>query len=287
MTEPYAAHPVAGGPSGQHGAREDAGWVVFGAGGHARAVVDALERLGETVVAVVGEAGGHDWHLEVLADDAAGVARVQAGGLRAAVGIGSATARLRILGLLNEIRSGSLEQGGRSLEESAPSIGNSELSIAESARSMGSSARSTGSSELSIETSARSMGEVAPPVVAATATVARDAVLGAGTVVLEHAHVGPASRLGPGTIVNTGAIVEHDCTVGEAVHLAPGSVLLGGASVGARTLVGSGARVLPGVAVGCDVTVGAGAVVTRDVEDGLVVVGVPAVTASAAVGGAG
>lgn len=261
MTEPYAAHPVADGASGEHGARDDggAGWVVFGAGGHARAVVDVLERLGETVVAVVGDAGGHDWHLEVLADDAAGVARVQAGGLRAAVGIGSAAARLRILGLLDEIRSGSLEQ----------------------------SARSMGSSELSIEESARSMGEIAPPVVAATATVARDALLGAGTVVLEHAHVGPASRLGAGTIVNTGAMVEHDCTVGEAVHLAPGAVLLGGASVGARTLVGSGARVLPGVAVGCNVTVGAGAVVTRDVADGLLVVGVPAVTASAAVGGAG
>jgi sugar O-acyltransferase (sialic acid O-acetyltransferase NeuD family) len=119
-------------------------------------------------------------------------------------------------------------------------------------------------------------GLLAPPLLAATSTVAVDARLGDGTAVLEHAHVGPVARVGPAVIVNTAAVIEHDCVVGEGAHLAPGAILLGAAQVGARSLVGSGARVLPGVAVGADCVVGAGAVVREDVPDGTMVAGVPA-----------
>lgn len=115
-----------------------------------------------------------------------------------------------------------------------------------------------------------------PPVVAVTATVAPDGVVGEGTVVLEHAHVGPSARIGRAVIVNTAAVVEHDVVVGDGVHVAPGAVVLGGASVGDLTLVGSGARVLPGVRVGAGCVVAAGAVVIRDVPDGHRVAGVPA-----------
>jgi sugar O-acyltransferase (sialic acid O-acetyltransferase NeuD family) len=119
-------------------------------------------------------------------------------------------------------------------------------------------------------------GLALPPLVAGTATVAASATLGAGCVVLEHAHVGPSARLGRAVVVNTAAVVEHDVVVGEASHVAPGAVLLGAAEVGAQTLVGSGARVLPGIRVGSRVVVGAGAVVVADVADDSVVTGVPA-----------
>jgi acetyltransferase-like isoleucine patch superfamily enzyme len=46
--------------------------------------------------------------------------------------------------------------------------------------------------------------------------------------------------------------------------------------IGATTLVGIGAIVLPGRRIGTECVVGAGAVVTRDVEDGMTVVGIPA-----------
>jgi sugar O-acyltransferase (sialic acid O-acetyltransferase NeuD family) len=115
-----------------------------------------------------------------------------------------------------------------------------------------------------------------PPVVASTATVAASSTLGAGTVVLEHAHVGPSARLGRAVVVNTAAVVEHDVVVGDGSHVAPGAVLLGAAEVGTGVLVGSGARVLPGIRVGDGAVVGAGAVVVGDVPDGAVVAGVPA-----------
>jgi acetyltransferase-like isoleucine patch superfamily enzyme len=46
--------------------------------------------------------------------------------------------------------------------------------------------------------------------------------------------------------------------------------------VGSGTLLGLGSRILPGIRVGRGCTVGAGAIVTRDVPDGVTVVGVPA-----------
>lgn len=118
---------------------------------------------------------------------------------------------------------------------------------------------------------------IAEPVFAGTSTVAPDAVVGLGTVVMEHAHVGPAARVGRGAIINTAAVVEHDCVVGDAAHIAPGAVLLGSVRVDAGAMVGSGACILPGRTIGADAVVGAGAVVREDVPAGRTVVGVPAV----------
>lgn len=207
------------------GPSDDAAWIVFGAGGHARSVVDVIERRGDQVVAVAGGAGSADWDpwgIERLDDDVAALDRLVAEGLRAAVAIGARGPRL------------------------------------------------------SVVRAVLALGGVAPPLVAHTATVARRSVLGHGTVVLEHAHVGPSAQLGMGVIVNTAATVEHDCRIGDGAHLAPGACLLGRVTIGKSTLVGSGARVLPGVRVGAGVKIGAGAVVTRPVRDGATVVGVPA-----------
>ena len=64
-------------------------------------------------------------------------------------------------------------------------------------------------------------GLSAPPIVATTATVAPSAALGPGTVVLEHAHVGPAAVVGDAVVVNTAAVVEHDATSATAATSPP------------------------------------------------------------------
>lgn len=109
-----------------------------------------------------------------------------------------------------------------------------------------------------------------------TAVVLSDVDIGAGTLVLDHSHVGVGSRLGSGCLVSVGTVVGHDCTLGDYVHLTPGALLGGCVCIGEESFVGLGASVLPGVTVGRRVTVGAGAVVVRDLPDDVVAAGVPA-----------
>lgn len=120
-----------------------------------------------------------------------------------------------------------------------------------------------------------------PSVVGLTATVAATARLGDGTVILEHAHVGPGATLGSAVIVNTHATVEHEVTVGDASHVSSAATLTGGVRLGRCVLVGAGAVVLPGTSIGDDATIGAGAVVREDVPPAATVAGVPARMVSA------
>lgn len=119
-------------------------------------------------------------------------------------------------------------------------------------------------------------GLALPSIVARTATVHRTDSLGAGCVVMEHAHVGPGAVCGVACIVNTGATVEHDCRLSDGVHCAPGSVLGGGVACEANVLIGTGAVVLPLVHIAAAAVIGAGAVVTRSVSAGTTAVGAPA-----------
>ena len=108
------------------------------------------------------------------------------------------------------------------------------------------------------------------------AVVSRLASIGEGAAIMAGAVVNPDAAIGRGVIVNTGAVIEHDVTLGAFCHVSPGATLGGAASVGALSHVGLGASVLPGVKIGARVVVGAGATVTRDLEDAVVAVGVPA-----------
>lgn len=108
------------------------------------------------------------------------------------------------------------------------------------------------------------------------AAVARDTMVGAGTVIMAGAVVNSGSRIGAHAIINTGAIVDHDCTLAEGVHVSPGASLAGGVVVGANAHIGIRASVIPSIQIGADAIIGAGAVVIRDVPAGVAVVGSPA-----------
>ncbi|HXS60906.1 MAG TPA: acetyltransferase [Candidatus Sulfopaludibacter sp.] len=79
-----------------------------------------------------------------------------------------------------------------------------------------------------------------------------------------------------GVHINTYGNIMHDCILEDFVTIAPNAVLLGGVKVGKNSYVGSNATILPGIKIGKNSIVGAGAVVTHDVEEGSIVVGVPA-----------
>ena len=101
-------------------------------------------------------------------------------------------------------------------------------------------------------------------------------VIGEGTCILADAIIESSNVIGKGTLIHVGAFISHDVTVGEFCEISPRANLLGAVSIGNRCRVGTASTLLPKVKLGDLVTVGAGAVVTKDVPDGLTVVGIPA-----------
>jgi acetyltransferase-like isoleucine patch superfamily enzyme len=64
--------------------------------------------------------------------------------------------------------------------------------------------------------------------------------------------------------------------VGNFVEISPSVTLLGRCTVGSYSRIGSNATILPDVKIGKNVTIGAGSVVTKDLPDNCVAVGIPA-----------
>lgn len=88
-------------------------------------------------------------------------------------------------------------------------------------------------------------------------------------------------KLGNHVQINLDCTIGHDVIMGEYTTLAPGVHVSGWVHFGKRVYVGTGAVIINGTSenplvVGDDAIIGAGACVTKSVESGLTVVGVPA-----------
>ncbi|WP_264531319.1 NeuD/PglB/VioB family sugar acetyltransferase [Flavobacterium sp. N502540] len=78
-----------------------------------------------------------------------------------------------------------------------------------------------------------------------------------------------------GSLINLNCTIGHDCIIGEFVELSPGVNISGNCVLGDYTVLGTNATVLPKVRIGKNVVVGAGTVVTKDVPDNCLIVGIP------------
>lgn len=108
------------------------------------------------------------------------------------------------------------------------------------------------------------------------AVVARDAVIGEGTVVMAGVVINPNVTIGKGCIINTCASIDHDCFISDYVHISVGTHIAGTVNVGAATWVGIGATVSNNINITSDCMIGAGAVVVKDITEPGTYVGVPA-----------
>lgn len=109
------------------------------------------------------------------------------------------------------------------------------------------------------------------------AVVAADVDMLPGTVLMAGAIVNPGTVVAGHVIVNTAASVDHDCRLDEGVHIAPGATLSGHVRVGRGAWIGVGAVVKDRITIGAGSIVGAGAVVVKDVPEGVVAYGNPAI----------
>ncbi|HAS91462.1 MAG TPA: acetyltransferase [Clostridiales bacterium] len=109
-----------------------------------------------------------------------------------------------------------------------------------------------------------------------TACIAKDAIIGKGTVVMANAIINSTAKIGNNCIINTGAIVEHDNFIDDYVHLSPKVALGGTVRVGKSTHIGIGATVINNITIADNCIIGAGAAVVNDILHGGTYVGVPA-----------
>ncbi len=109
-----------------------------------------------------------------------------------------------------------------------------------------------------------------------SAVLARDVVVGPGCYIGATAVVSVATRIGANVLLNGTGCLGHHNDIGDHVHIGPGVSTAGNVRIGVEAQIGIGATILPGRTIGACAIVGAGAVVTRDVPDGVTVVGSPA-----------
>ena len=126
--------------------------------------------------------------------------------------------------------------------------------------------------------------------VAQDASVAPDVELAPGAVVHPGARVGAGSSIGSGAVIHAGTEIGEECVIEDGVFLGPGVLTTNDNTMGRHPRgepllgpvfkracrVGGGAVILPGIVIGEEAFVAAGALVTRDVSDRDVVMGVPA-----------
>jgi sugar O-acyltransferase (sialic acid O-acetyltransferase NeuD family) len=102
--------------------------------------------------------------------------------------------------------------------------------------------------------------------------------IGTGMQVMPGSIIHKFTEVGDHCIFNTNSTVDHECLIGNGVHVMGGASIAGRVTIGNFSVIGTNATILPNVKIGNNVYVGAGAVVINDIEDGLVVAGVPSKT---------
>jgi sugar O-acyltransferase (sialic acid O-acetyltransferase NeuD family) len=103
-----------------------------------------------------------------------------------------------------------------------------------------------------------------------------DVEVGEGILVSPYVTFTSNIRVGRCFHANLYSYVEHDCVIGDFVTFAPGVRCNGNVRIGDYAYIGSGAVIKQGLKIGRGATIGMGAVVTRDVPEGVTVVGNPA-----------
>jgi sugar O-acyltransferase (sialic acid O-acetyltransferase NeuD family) len=123
---------------------------------------------------------------------------------------------------------------------------------------------------------AERLGFTFATVIHPSAVVSRRSTIGPGSVVSAGVIIAAHTTVGSNVLLNRGALVGHHTVLGDVCTIGPGANIAGFCELGARAYVGMGAKLLNTVHVGTCSIVAAGAVVTENVDDRVMVAGVPA-----------
>lgn len=100
--------------------------------------------------------------------------------------------------------------------------------------------------------------------------------LGTGVNIMSGTVITNDVSIGEGVLINLNCTIGHDVTLDNYCELSPGVHISGNVRLSKHVTIGTGAVILPGVTIGKNSIIGAGSVVNKDVQDNVVVVGLPA-----------
>lgn len=114
-------------------------------------------------------------------------------------------------------------------------------------------------------------------IICSQTAIIREAVsIGKGTFVSGNVYIGPEVSIGKNTIINSAATIEHEVTIGSHSHIAPNTTICGRSKIGNDVFCGASSTIIDNIQI-CDfVVIGAGAVVTKDITEPGIYVGIPA-----------
>ncbi|MFY8109534.1 MAG: acetyltransferase [Bacteroidia bacterium] len=110
-----------------------------------------------------------------------------------------------------------------------------------------------------------------------SAKIHSSARLGLGCILGFDVVVSCEVKVGHHSLINARSIIGHDSVLGDFVSIMYNVSISGNVKIGEGTLIGSGAVILPGIQIGKNCKIGAGAVVTKNIPDNSIAVGVPAI----------
>lgn len=99
--------------------------------------------------------------------------------------------------------------------------------------------------------------------------------LGEGINLMTGVVITNSIKIGNGVLINLNSTIGHDSIIEDFVEISPGSHISGNCYIGENSELGTNCTVLPKITIGRNVRIGAGSVITKDVPDGVTVVGVP------------
>jgi sugar O-acyltransferase (sialic acid O-acetyltransferase NeuD family) len=105
-----------------------------------------------------------------------------------------------------------------------------------------------------------------------------DIVKGEGNIITQNCVFTTSIKIGSFNVFNLSTTVGHDVIIGDYNVINPAVNISGGVTIGNTNLIGVNATILQYKNIGNNSTVGASSLVTKDVEDNVVVTGIPAKT---------
>ena len=100
--------------------------------------------------------------------------------------------------------------------------------------------------------------------------------IGEGTIICSGCILTVNIKIGKHVIINLDSTVGHDATIGDFSTILPSVNISGHVNIEELVSIGTGAKIIQELRVGRNTIIGAGAIVTKDIPQNVVAVGMPA-----------